>query len=263
MRLNHLSAAEMVSLSQPLLDPNQPAHKALSASPELQGLLPRLQATHDALLGRQLSNDTQEQELQRELAVLGAEHGDLARGIDSLCSTGAVLGEEGEQRAAWLRLQKQFLPEGLNLVRMSYSAIGGHALLLQKRLESLTAADKKLLKSQLIGRRSAYDLVQRFVEVGLLIARKEQERPSLLAGPTPGEIFAARQQWARTIGAMLSLIEMAGLSADQEQQLVSPIRAASLRAERRRKIEEPAPAPLPPAHGPSAPVTPAVPVGPT
>ena len=245
MRLNHLSPAEMVSLSQPILDPKHPAHLALKVVPEAFALTGRLRAAHDTLVGRQLYEDARARALQQELLGLKSTHDELVRGFDSLLGACETLSEDPEVRVAWQRLHTQVLPDGLGVVNLSYSAAGGHALLLEKRMESVSASDKKLLKSQFVGRRNAANLVQRLIELGLLLGSKEQDRQSLLAGPNPAEIFGARQQWARTVGLMLSLIDMAPPNAEIEQHVRSPLRAASIRAGRRRRVEEPKPEPAP------------------
>jgi len=246
MRLNQLTAAEMLAISQPWLDPAHAAHKALVKVSEISPLLNRLTGAHQLLLAQRPQDGSRAAALQRELAVLDAEHDELARGIHSLCEGLAILSEGEDERSNWERLRMLLLPVGLGIVNQSYTAEAGNAILLEQRLEDLSPADKKLLKGQLIGHRSLYDLVLRWIAVGLAIGNKEQERQSLAPGPTQAEAHSARTQWQRVVSALVALLELASPSPEVEQYILGPLRAASDRAARRKTGTKPGPVEPPP-----------------
>ena len=81
MRLNHLLPAEMVALSQPMLDPSHPAHLALQVVPEAFALIARLRSAHDTLVGRQLHENGRALTLQQELQGSKTAHDALVRGL--------------------------------------------------------------------------------------------------------------------------------------------------------------------------------------
>ena len=57
MQLKRLSIAEMLALSEPWVTAGSAAHRALSAVPEVAGLLPRIAAAHAGLLKTQRRED--------------------------------------------------------------------------------------------------------------------------------------------------------------------------------------------------------------
>lgn len=262
MRLSRLTAAEMLSLSTPWITPGTPAHTALAAQPELPSLLKRLRSVHDQLLGRQAVVDPRGGQLTKQLQALDEEHDTLARGLDSALLALALLSTDDDSREQWERLRQTLFPAGLGIINQTYAAEAGNAMLLEKRIDGLPAADKKLLKAQSLGGRSLADLIGQFIAAGLEIGKKETERQSLEPrGASPGELHAARLDWVRTVTAILALIDLHGdapPSEDLQTCFVAPLRAADLRAARRRAGKPEAPEP----NAPNAPASPASPAGP-
>jgi hypothetical protein len=237
MRLSRLTAAEMLALSTPWITPGSAAHTALSAQPELTSLLRRLRTVHDKLLGRQAVIDPRLGQLAKQLQALDEEHDTLARGLDAALLALSLLAADEPTREQWERLRQTLFPAGLGIINQTYAAEAGNAMLLEKRIEGLPAADKKALKGQSLHGHSLTDLIARFVAAGIEIGRRENERQSLEPrGASPGELHAARLDWVRTVAAILALIELGSETGGEELQLhvVAPLRAADLRAARRK-----------------------------
>lgn len=237
MRLSRFTTAEMLALSTPWITAGSPANRALSAQPELAPLLPRLSAAHSRLLGRQSVVDPRGPALTKQLAVLDEEHDTLARGIDSSLLALMFLSADDASREFWERTRQTLFPAGLGIINQAYAAEAGNAMLLEKRLDGLPAADKKILKGQSLAGRSLWDLIARFVAVGLEIGQRETERQNLEPpGPGPGELHAARLDWARIVAALLALIDLGTASPDPslDSLFVAPLRSTEARATRRR-----------------------------
>ena len=237
MRLSRFTTAEMLALSTPWITPGSPANTALGAQPELAPLLPRLSAAHSRLLGRQSTLDPRGPALTKQLAVLDEEHDTLARGIDSTLMALMFLSPDDAGREFWERTRQTLFPAGLGIINLAYAAEAGNAMLLEKRLDGLPAADKKTLKGQTVAGQSLWDLIARFVAVGLEIGQRETERQNLEPqGPAPGELHAARLEWARIVAALLALIDLGTASPDPSLAplFVAPLRSADARATRRR-----------------------------
>lgn len=237
MRLSRLTTAEMLALSTPWITAGTPAHTALAAQSELTSLLKRLRVAHDKLLGRQAIVDPRGGQLAKQLLVLDDEHDTLARGIDSALLALALLAPDDASREQWERLRQTLFPAGLGIINQAYAAEAGNAMLLEKRIDGLPAADKKALKGQSLHGHSLADLVARFIAVGLEIGRRETERQSLEPrGASPGELHAARLEWVRIVTAILALIDLDSdpPSTDLQTHFVAPLRAADQRATRRR-----------------------------
>jgi len=264
MRLNRMTVAEMISITQTWLLPGTPAMELLKRQPEIAVLLSHVQTAHEALLKRQPQpqSSAREAQLGRDLERLDALHDDLVRGLDHLCQALALLSEDDDTKLTWQRIHKVLLPMGLGLVNLSYGAEAGNAMLLQQRLAGLSAADTKLLKTQQVGGQSVLSIVQNFLNIAAQLGELDRDRESLRQSTqfaTPAEILASRMAWVRAVSAVLAIADLNGLSEDAgfKQHVLSPLRAASDRANRRGKTgpsepsPEPGPGPEPGAGGPS------------
>lgn len=233
MHLSRLTTVEMVTLSQGYLDPSHPAHQSMASMPEVLGLLPRLRDAHQILLASQSPDDLRANNLQREITALVAEYDDLAHGIDHLCQGMLLLAEQDEARTRWERLREVLLPGGHKVSHAPYQAEADNAALLEQILNGLPAADKGLLKSQSVGKRSLFEVIERWIAAGKGLGEKELERQAVPVTPTDGALQEARNQWARTVGAIVAMLQMADmlgeLPAGIKEHVLGPLRATTER----------------------------------
>ena len=202
MHLSRLSIGEMLSLSQTFLDPTHAAHQALAGTPEVASLMPRLRDVNQVLLASQSADEVRAGSLQKEVTTLDAEHDDLVSGLDCLFQSARHLIEDAEERARWEQLHELLLPEGRKMALMSYQVEADNAALLEHILAELPAADRETLKGQCIGKRSALELIERWIAVGKELGKKERERLSVPVAPTDSALQSAQHQWVRIVGAM-------------------------------------------------------------
>lgn len=238
MHLSRLSIAEMLSLSQTFLDPAHPAHQALAGAPEVTSLMPRLREVNQVLLASQSADELRAGSLQKEVTSLDAEHDDLVSGLDCLFQSARLLVEDEQERARWEQLHELLLPEGRKMASMTYQVEADNAALLAHILAELPAADRETLKGQCIGKRSALELIERWIAVGKELGQKERERLSVPVAPTDSALQAAQHQWVRLVGAMSAMLQMAELlgelPAGVKQHVLIPLRAATDRKSTRR-----------------------------
>ena len=231
MHLSRLTVGEMLSLSQPFLDPTHPAHQALASRSEVTSLMPRLQEVHQTLLAGLSADDQRAGSLQKEVAALDAEHDDLVSGLDSLFQSARFLIEDEEERSRWEQLHQLVLPEGRKMASMSYQEEASHAALLEHILAELPEADQNILKGQRVGNRSIYAIIERWIAVGKELGQKERERLSVPVAPSDDSLREAQQQWARIVGAISAMLQMAlilgELPAAVKQHVLAPLRAAT------------------------------------
>ncbi len=254
MHLSRLSVGEMLSLSQTYLDPTHIAHQALAGTPEVASLMPRLREVNEVLLASQSADALRAGSLQNEVTSLDAEHDDLVSGLDCLFQSARFLIEDEQERARWEQLHELLLPDGRKLAAMSYQVEADNAALLQLIIAELPAADLEALKEQRIGKRSAFEIIQRWIAVGKELGQKERERLSVPVAPTDSALQAAQHQWVRIVGAMSAMLQMAELLGELpvgvKQHVLLPLRAATDRKSVRRPSQEPAAAPAPAASEP-------------
>lgn len=256
MHLSRLTIGEMLSLSQPFLDPAHAAHQALAGTPEVASLMPRLREVHQVLLASVSADERRAGSLQKEAAALDAEHDDLVSGLDSLFQSARFLIEDEEERARWEQLHLLVLPEGRKMAHMSYQEEASHAALLEHILAELPDADRNILKGQFIGKRSVYAVIERWIAVGKELGQKDRERLSVPVAPTDSSLPAAQHQWARIVGAISAMLQMAEilgeLPAAVKEHVLTPLRAATERKSA-RPVSPPAssgPAQPPPSNSP-------------
>ena len=238
MHLSRLSIGEMLSLSQTFLDPTHAAHQALAGTPEVASLMPRLRDVNQVLLASQSADEVRAGSLQKEVTTLDAEHDDLVSGLDCLFQSARHLIEDAEERARWEQLHELLLPEGRKMALMSYQVEADNAALLEHILAELPAADKDTLKGQFMGKRSAFEIIERWIVVGKELGKKERERLSVPVAPTDSALQAAQHQWVRLVGAISAMLQMAELLGELpvgvKQHVLLPLRAATDRKAPRR-----------------------------
>src|SRR5262245_47953489 len=161
MQLSRLSIPDMLALSQPYIDPQHPAHQAMAQMPEVAALLPRLRAAHEILLASQSAGDLQVSQLKKDVALLEAEHDELAHGIYHFIQAMTILAEEDQQRR-WARLHEILLPGSGKFASTSHQLEAGNAALLAQILDGLSPQDKGLLKAQFVGKRSLFEAIERW-----------------------------------------------------------------------------------------------------
>lgn len=234
MHLSRLMTSEMIALSQSFLDPAHAANQALAGMPELSTLLLKLSEAHQVLVASQSADDLRASSLQKEIGALAEEHDCLARGIDHLCQGLSLLSEEEQLCARWARLHQLLLPRSAPRgASSSPQTEAENAALLQQILEGLPAPDKGLLKAHFIGKRSLFELIENYIALGVKLGEKELERQSVPVSPTDDALQGARSQWARTLGAMASMLHMSELLGELppavNEHVLAPLRAATER----------------------------------
>jgi hypothetical protein len=152
----------------------------------------------------------------------------------------ALLCEPAEVRARWERLHEVLLPGNAKFASSSHKTEASNAALLQQILEGLSAQDKGLLKAQFVGKRSVFELAQRWIAVGQELGQKEQERRSVPVSPTDDSLQEARNQWTKTVGAIAAMLQMSELLGELppgvKEHVMGPLRAATERRNPRRSL---------------------------
>lgn len=231
MQLSRLNTGEMVALSQTYVDSEHPAHQGLASMPEVASLLPRLREAHVVLVASQSADDVRASALQKQIEALADEHEELSQGLDSLCQGMALLSEMEDLRLRWRRLHEVILPGGRKLASTSYQVAAENAALLEQILSGMPTPDKSLLKSQFIAKRSVFEIVNRFIAVGKELGEKSLECQSVPVTPSDGALLEARNQWTRTVGAIVAMCQMAQLlgelPAAVKEYVLSPLSAST------------------------------------
>ncbi len=258
MALKRLSTEEMVQISGPWVTAKTEAREAISGTPELVGLLPRIEAAHKALHDAQPVADARDAELQAQAAKHDARHDVLVRGVYDYLTAVSALTEDQKGADEVIALRDYVLPAGLQTAQKSYVAEAGAAELLRTRLASDPDTKKRLKAIVVIDKKTLWSFVEEWMDEATKLGAIEEQRGRLKAsaGPSDGaKNVAARNQWIRAVGALLAMAELAELSEANDGVIFGGLRMTEKRADRRgSKVSPDAPAsPEPSATPPATP----------
>lgn len=253
MALKRLTTEEMVQISASWVAKGGPARKAIGASPELAGLLPRLDAAHQALHAAQPTvEDPRLAALGVEAAAVDLAHDTAIRGLQGLLSSLALLAGPGPRADELGKLLELLLPDGLEATQKTYRAEAGAADLLATRLAGEPAAKKLLKEIPAAPKRTAQHVVDEWLAHAKRLGALEDERARLLGAIPSGEgtkTVAARNQWIRAANALIANAALGEIDAPLDQLLFAALRLAEKAANRRGKpapeADEAAPPPAP------------------
>lgn len=240
MAVKRLTTEEMVQASGPWVTEGSDARKAIVAVPVLQGLLPRVDAAHKALLEAQPGpNNPRLAALQTEEQTLDLEHDTLIRGTHMLLTALSLLSGSPEAAEQLLRLRDFLLPQGLEVTQSTYRAEAGAGELLKKRLAD-DASLKKQLKEIPVhhAKQSLWTVVEGWLARANRLGELENERAQIAPpnGPSDGaRLVAARNQWIRAVNALVANGELAELDATTDRLIFGALRLAEKAADRRVK----------------------------
>ena len=132
------------------------------------------------------------------------------------------------------------MPNNDKFASTSHKLEAGNAALLEQILDGISPQDKGLLRAQFVGKRSLFEAIERWIAVGHELGQKESERQSLPATPNDASLQESRNQWAKQVGAIASLLQMAelldGLPDAVKQHVLLPLRSATARRVIRRSL---------------------------
>lgn len=238
MALKRLTSGEMIHTTQTWVDKKHRHHQLMMAVAEVAVLLPHVERVHLALLALQPTVDPQAKSRARVLEELDAQHDDMVRAIYYLFLAQIYLSQVAAERELWQRLCDTVFPEGLQVVKRSYSDEAGQATLAHSRL---SAEDKKQLKAQVLGKESMLALIERYVQVAQKLGEAAMVHYQPAVQPSRADAVTARNQWIRVVSAVLAAIDMVPNSDDLLREVVAPLREVERRADRRRSTSPPEP----------------------
>lgn len=248
MALKRLKTDEMIQLSGAWVSGGT-SHATIAKVPELVGLVQRIEEVRNTLIALQAPPpDPRLALLSKEAAEVDLRHDAVARGIHTTLSGHAMLAGESKEADRLLELRDILLPEGLEMILRSYRAQAGAVERLRARLEAEPALRARLDAISVAGKAlSAH--VDEWISTGLRLGEIEAERGALAgpSGPSAGSREVdARNQWIRTVNALLANALLAGIEGETDTQLFGALRIAERNADRRgrsRGGQEPSPAP--------------------
>ncbi|MEZ4302517.1 MAG: hypothetical protein R3B70_46745 [Polyangiaceae bacterium] len=237
MALRRLTTGEMVQVSLPWVTEGTEARKAILATAEIAGLLPRVEAAHQALHAAQpTAEDPRLARLQEKAAAVDLRHDELVRGVYWLLSGLGWITGEGSSADSLVRLRDLLFPAGLETTQKSYRDEAGALDLLKTRLAADPASKKQLKDIPVLKRTLAY-YIDELTHLGAELGDLENERAQLVQPSGPSDAARtvnARNQWIRAVNALVANAELAEVDADTSRLVFGPLRLAEKAADRRK-----------------------------
>ncbi len=235
MALNHLTTAEMASISKPWVTGDHVEQQALLENPASAGLVGEIELIHQQLLDTHQVISAQYEELKDELNDRDLAFDTLARGLwfglQSAVSLAQSPPSDPERLAALEDLVNQIFPEKLLIVNRSYREEAGQAELLASRL---TAEDEALLAEIPLVGGTALDIVREWLAVGARLGALEDERTLLKrATVSAGDARRARNRWIRMVSTLRDVLELTGRESPAIVAVLERVYEVERQADRR------------------------------
>ncbi len=221
--------------------------KALEAHPLGKPILTELAEAHANLAKKQEQRGaaaTSLRDLGEVMTGLDLDHDRYARAL--FYHLVAMVESAANDQAAetFQTLLGKLFPEGLYIVRRSYTEEAQEAVLRDERIEQ---SDRDLMAVTQVGDYTLADLYDRWHEAGDQLGRKANEYAELeaamgpeLAAATASDVQTARRQWIKTVTTLFQIAELIplapGLLASLREPVEKSIRA--LGRQRRSTTEE-------------------------
>lgn len=231
MALKRLTTEEMVELSSPWITAKSPARKALDDVPELAGMVSKIERVRQGLHDAQPAQaDPRLSAIITEQAALDLQHDTLIRGVHMVLTANALLASV-DAASELLTVRDLVLPDGLEHTQKTYRGQAGAAKLLKPKLD---VEAKKQLKAVRVLEHTALTFVERWIDKAQRLGELEDERASLEpAGGDGTKLVVARNQWIRTINALVANAELAELDEATDRLIFGALRLAEKKADRR------------------------------
>lgn len=237
MSLMHLLPDEMLGASGPMLDPGSEAYAVIMAFDDFKAPHKRLHAAHAALSAAAQPAQTERiKEIILAQAMLDIRHDAIIRGVWGFFTALAELVGAAEG-ASLLALRDYLVPDGLSSQNKTYGGEAGQAEQLAIRL---TPEVRKRTDDLIIGEGAGAMTLTAYLDEWIAIGRKlgnyDAERGRIENAPSEGaELHNARLDWVRAENAMVSIAEMAGLSAVEMATVFGALQSAERKADERAR----------------------------
>ncbi len=255
MSIHRLNASTMLAHSQAWIE-DESLREQLTAHPLGAAMMEKIAEAHSDLAHKQGERSATAQHLDglsESVTTLDAEHDSCARALyyhivalvgmaEVDAARDSAADGSGQRRLAALRtLSARLFPEGLGIVRRSYLEEAGEVI---ARDERLTQAEHDLMAATPIGEHTLAELYQRWHRAGSELGRKSRERAMLRASlrnqgsaTSPAVVLEAKRRWARTVAALVQIVELLPLEREVREALLGPVEE-SLRALARSSVSD-------------------------
>jgi len=244
MSLMKITTPTMARVSAGWLDARR-ARPILEGFTRGRGLLVHIQSAHQGLLGVQAIGsdlDAQIAECVQRSQTLNGRFNVFTRAIYSVLTGAAELCEDPVLAEQCTAARDAIFPQGMQIVQWSYADKAGEVELVgARRTPEVDATLKSVI---LPDRATVFERVEAWVQTGQSLGeneslRREFERKREAKGGatvTPGDVQAARRQWARVARALLDDVALEQLDAESDARLTGELRRALAQASAKHAV---------------------------
>lgn len=241
MSLRDLSTQSMVTIISAWLDPDL-ERKDIEALEKAAFLLPTLEEAKTTLIATQARpTDILAPEIsavQKAQTAVDGTHDRKSRGTHGALTAFAELVDDPDKAAQILALRDKLFPQGLSVVKWSYTDEAGEAELVEARL---TAQDRALLKQLSYPGGKLFDAHEARIAAARKLGELEQKKQGLIRASEskdgkvgPSDVVKARNAWIRAVRAFVGILDLEkNLAAKTREKILGPLEEAERKAARR------------------------------
>lgn len=231
MALNLLTVEEMVYVTQPLVDAENPTRAALLEVPGMAVVMPHIEDAYEGLLVAMDKGRVQSlAEIGVALQEADNKHDGLARAVFYALEAHNHLARaygENQTADALLQVQSFLFPHHLRVVDLSYRDEAGQA---RQLASNINEAQEEWLAGIPMPGGSLLDTVQAWLAAGVELGELEHQRNTVDVPGRRLRVNRARSRWVRAIRAVRTIVELTEPDSPLVEEALGRITAAEMAA---------------------------------
>jgi hypothetical protein len=233
MALRNFTAGEMLSVTEPWVQPGHPERVLLDTVAATAALMRFIVQLHGELIGSQSGVDAMRiASLTGELGQLNERHDILAKATSGMLTAHRLYHQGAPMGAVLDALEQALFPDGLQIVRASYRDSAGRA---RMRAALLTDDQRALLASIPVQGATLLDWINEWNQVAerMGAAANERDTPARDAAELRVQ-REARNRWIRTVRTVLDVLALEVQDRPELQRILDRVAEIEAAADRRR-----------------------------
>ena len=235
MAFKYLNVAEMLGLTQKLVEQGTPENVEVSKYAELVWMLPHITTSHNALRNTQLVPEEEAiKVIYEKEQVVDDTHDIFVKGV-TLVLTGLSMISSEELAKKLIALREQLFLDGLAVTQMSYRAEYGQV---QLRASRLTDESRELLESIVLPEGVLTDALDVIDDAANTLGELEDEKAKLLKtkkNPSAKEVLRSRNSWIKLMNSFVSAFHFVDPVSEELKDIFDRLKVAEDNATKRAK----------------------------
>lgn len=234
MALRNFTVGEMLSVTEPWVQPGHPERVLLDTVAAAAALMRFIVQLHGELIGSQSGVDAVRiAGLTGQLGLLDGRHDILAKAVSGVLTAHRLYHQGAPIGAVLDALEQALFPDGLQIVRASYRDSAGRA---RMRATLLTGEQRTLLSSIPVQGGTLLDWINEWNQtaerIGALSNERDTPASDAAERPVSSEV---RNRWIRTVRTVLDVLTLESQERPELQRIIDRVAQIEAAVDRRRR----------------------------